>query len=171
MAGNPTVDLKEQGLSEIRQALKGIEGDAQDRLHAVLKEAAQIWQREARSNTPVKTGRAAKSIRVVFAGDTGTLTGGGNKVPYFRWLDYGGWVGKAPMKRRANSTEWQRRRFAEGQNKRRSGGQGSVYRKFERKGRIIYPAYFAKYDEVMDVLNDGLRKLATDYGLDVSSGG
>lgn len=164
MAGNPTIDLKEQGLSEIRQALKGIEGDAQDRLHAVLKEAAQIWQREARANTPVRSGTAAKSIRVVFAGNTGTLTGGGNKVPYFRWLDYGGWVGKNPKKARAAGTEHQRRR-------RNTGRQGSVYRKTVKEGRIIYPAYFAKYDQVMDVLNDGLRKLVTDYGLEVTGSG
>lgn len=163
MAGNPTIDLKEQGLSDIRQALKGIEGDAQDRLHAVLKEAAQIWQREARAHTPVRTGAAAKSIRVVFAGDTGTLTGGGNKIRYFRWLDYGGWVGKNPKKARAAGTEHQRRR-------RNAGRQGSVYRKQVREGRIIYPAFHAKYDEVMEVLNKGLRTLVQEHGLDVTNG-
>ena len=70
------------------------------------------------------------------------MSGGGNKAPYYPWLDFGGSVG--------------RRR--------------SVRRPFLDKGRYIYAAYFRARDSgrFEDALSAGLVKVAKDAGLEVT---
>lgn len=53
-----------------------------------------------RRNMPVRTGRAANSVRPVSGGNTIYVVEGGNKAPYVGWLDFGGAL--KPTGRRRN---------------------------------------------------------------------
>jgi hypothetical protein len=67
------------------------------------------------------------------------VSGGGNKAPYYPWLDFGGRVGK---------------------NK-------SIRRPFLKDGRYIYAAFFRGRDRYADVLQDALVKVAEQAGIEV----
>jgi hypothetical protein len=48
------------------------------------------------------------------------------------------------------------------------GRAGNVQRAWRPRGRYLYPAFDRNRDEVLEVLTDGLVKLARDSGLDVT---
>lgn len=93
------------------------------------KEAADVVARAARDKVPVVTGRARSSVRAVARSGGGAVAGGGAKVPYYGWLDFGGRVGR----------------------------NNSVTRPVIQRGRFIYPALDEHHDEVVDTYERLLR--------------
>jgi hypothetical protein len=67
------------------------------------------------------------------------VAGGGARVPYYSWLDFGGRVGRGR----------------------------SVQRPFLRQGRYIYRAYFANRDRFGEMLEDVLVDVARQAGMEV----
>lgn len=63
--------------------------EAQKQLRAANLAAAQVVVDEAKGRTPVRTGRAQRSLRATAQQKGASVVGGGAKVPYFGKLDYG----------------------------------------------------------------------------------
>lgn len=136
--------VKIHGLKEFSKDLRKLDSDLPKALRIALNEAAEVVVDEARPKVPTLTGRARKSIRPRSTRTAVRVAGGGKRVPYYPWLDFGGRVG--------------RRR--------------SVTRPFLKEGRYIYAAYFAKSasGEFAEVLQKALVQVAEQAGLEVTDG-
>lgn len=130
--------IEVRGIVELRKALRDIDKDLAKELGAGLAEAAKIVADDARARVPVRSGRAAASIKVRKSQTGASLAVGGAKAEYFPWLDFGGHVGKVH----------------------------SVTRPFIPKGRYIYPALAARRDEVKAKVDEVLERMAKAGGFD-----
>lgn len=131
--------IQVRGLREFTRSLRQVDAELPKELRKALNVGADLVVSWARPRVPTKTGRARRSVRASSTRTAARVTGGGKRVPYYPWLDFGGRVG--------------RRR--------------SVVRPFERGGRYIYPGYVAQRDEIQDVIADGLISTARRAGFDV----
>jgi hypothetical protein len=90
------------GLRELRAALRRVDGSILGELREGLKDAANIVSDDARSQINSRSGKAAASIRAVSGGNTIYIKGGGARVPYYGWLEFGGTLPtKRPSKKKA----------------------------------------------------------------------
>lgn len=127
------------GLREFNRDLKRISADAPKALRLAGNKAAQLVVDWARPRVASRSGRAARSVRALSTRTATRVAGGSRRVPYFPWLDYGGRVGPAR----------------------------SVSRPFRKEGRYIYQGFYARRDQVGEVLGDELRAVARSTGWDV----
>jgi phage gpG-like protein len=130
--------IQVHGLRDLRRALRDIEKTLPRELAAGLAEAADIVTKGARPKVPVRTGRAAASIKVRKSQRAAIIAVGGTKAPYFPWLDFGGKVGRGK----------------------------SVARPFISGGRYIYPTLKDKDREVKDKIDEVLKRLAVKAGFE-----
>lgn len=135
------------GLREFQAALKQMDGESQKKLRLVLNVAAQIVVDEAQGRARKDSPRLAKSIKVISSQREARVKGGSAKLPQFGWMDFGG------------------------RNKGRHPQGKPIVRTFRPDGRYIYPAFYDRYDEVTEALNEGLVELAREAGLDVTTSG
>lgn len=105
-----------KGLREFVGNLRKLDADLPKVLRVAFNEAATSIVDEAVVHIPKRTGRAASTVRARSTPTAVRVTGGGNRAPYYPWLDFGGRVGKGK----------------------------SVVRPFYSDGRYIYASYFAK---------------------------
>ncbi len=134
--------IRIEGLKDLQRALKEMDGESQKMLRVAFNEAAEIVAEGARRNAgrDKRSGKAQKSIRAASGQRNATVRAGGAKVPYFGFADFGG----------------------------RVGIHKSVDRPFIREGRYLYPSLMSNRPEVLQVMTDELRNLATDAGLAVT---
>lgn len=135
-----TYDIEIHGLGEIRRSLKEIDAKLPSELRKRMNRSAKIIVDEAKPRIPRVTGKAAGSVRASSTTMMARVSGGGGKVPYYGWLDFGGYGGR---------------------NKK-------AFRTFYSEGRYIYAAYFANRDRFFDDLEKGLVELTERAGLDVT---
>jgi hypothetical protein len=109
-------------------------------LRLANNEAAQVIVDWARPRVPYKTGKARASLRASSTRTSARVSGGGKRVPWYAWLDFGG----------------------------RVGPKRSVKRAFIKEGRYIYRGYAENVDEIHDILLAALVKVAEESGLDVT---
>lgn len=137
-----------EGLDELRRMFR----QAGDKVSAkglgqAGKSAADIVAKKAQTKVPVRTGRAKSSVRAVALTGGGAIRGGGAKVPYYGFLDFG--------------------------NKIKSGagvGRGDTQpRPFIARGRFIYPSLDEEFDRVIDTYQTMLVNLMRAAGLTVES--
>lgn len=131
--------IKITGLTEFQRGLRKLDSDLPKSLRLAFNEAANIVVEAARSKVPHRTGRAAASIKPRSTRTAVRVSAGGNKAPYYPWLDFGGRVG--PKK--------------------------SVRRPFIREGRYIYPSYTEHREEFQRVVEKALADVARSAGLEV----
>ena len=134
--------IKIDGLKDFSKALKEMDSDLPKALRLALNEAAKVVVDSAKPDIPTLTGKARKSVKPKSTRTAVRVTGGGNRAPYYPWLDFGGRVGR---------------------NK-------SVSRRFYPDGRYIYFHYFKKRDsgEFQEVLQRALINVAEQAGLEVT---
>ena len=125
------------GLRELRSALNKLDKSIAGELRTGLKEAAGVVARDAARAVPRRTGRAAASVRPVSRGNTIFVQGGGARVPYYGWLEFGGRVGR----------------------------NRSVSRPKVRNGRYIRPAVARNEREIVEKAADAFRSAARKAGL------
>lgn len=138
MASSVKVQVK--GLKEFRKELKAIDNDLPKAMRVALNKSAEIVIDEARPKVPKKTGRAASTVKARSTQTAARVVGGGNKAPYYGWLDFGGWGGR---------------------NKK-------VHRPFYKEGRYIYAAYYRHADDFRKVLEASLVDVAKQAGMEVT---
>jgi hypothetical protein len=132
--------IQVQGLAEFRRALRQVDGEAAKALRLVHNRAADAVVQWAAPRVPQRSGKASRSIRATSPQLTSKVTGGGARVPYYGWADFGGRVGR----------------------------KRSVHRAFLPGGRYIYPGYEHERDRVQDELEQGVREIARSLGWDVT---
>lgn len=127
------------GLNKFVKSLKTVDSKLPSELRKRMNVSANIVVEAAKPKVPVVSGTARGSIKARSTTKTARVIGGGNKAPYFGWIDFGGYGGT---------------------NKKN-------YRTIEQDGRYIYPAYFEHRDEFFADLERGLVELTERAGLDV----
>lgn len=128
------------GLRELSRSLKKVDDSAAKQLRVVFNDAAELVIATARPGIPRRTGKAAGSLKTRSTRTAVRVTFGGPRAPYYPWLDFGG----------------------------RTGRRKSVVRDFIKEGRYVYPAYHARYDDIIRSMQEGIERVARDAGLDVS---
>lgn len=130
-----------KGLAEFNRNLRRLDADLPKALRVAMNQAAEVVVNAARPQVPRRSGRAAASLRVASTRTAARVKGGGARVPWYPWLDFGGRVGR----------------------------NRSVKRPFYKEGRYIYDAYFRKRDsgEFTAVLTAALLEVASAAGVAV----
>ena len=132
--------IKIEGLREFQRGIKAMDKELPKALRMAFNAAADIIVADARSQVPSDTGRARGTVKARSTQTSARVAGGGNRAPYYPWLDFGGRIPRGPS------------------------------RPFLPKGRYIYNAYFRRRDsgEFQDALQDGLVDVARQAGIEVT---
>lgn len=130
---------KVEGLSEFQRNLKKLDRELPKALRMALNDAANVIVDEAKPKVPRRSGRAAGTVKAKSTQKMARVSGGGNRAPYYPWLDFGGSVGKSH----------------------------SVKRPFIPDGRYIYKAYFGNREKFREVLDEALIDVVRKAGLEV----
>jgi hypothetical protein len=132
--------IKIEGLDEFRRNLKRIDSALPKGIRLAGNEAAGIVVDWARPRIPLgKTGRTRRSLRATSTQSASKVTGGGARVPWYGWLDFGGRVGR----------------------------KRSVVRPFLPNGRYIYRGYQLHKDDIRQAYEDALVRLVEESGVSV----
>jgi hypothetical protein len=143
MARNAEVHI--DGLREVRQAFNDLPKELKRELPRELKKVAEIVAGDAAGRVPSKSGTAADSIKARSTGDSASVVGGKNSVPYYSWLDFGTRDPRFGNPRSAGP--W------------KGSGTGPA------KGRFIYPAIADNYDRIVDATWDAVEDAQRKVGL------
>jgi hypothetical protein len=128
------------GLKEFVKAIKQVDPEHAKELRKLLNRAADVIVREARPRVPQVSGRASSTVKPQSTQKMARVVGGGNRAPYYGWLDFGGW----------------------------GGTKKQNYRPMIREGRYIYAAYHDKRQEFFDEAELSIRTAAANAGLKVT---
>lgn len=129
------------GLRDFQRQLKAMDAGLPKQLRLALNEAAKVVIDYAQPRIPSRTGRAAASLKARSSQRQARIGVGGNRAPYYPWLDFGG----------------------EGRVKGRPAA-----RPFIKSGRYVYKGLEVKRDRVTEIMSAALTQLAKDAGLEVS---
>lgn len=153
-SGPSGLKLRVTGLAELDRALRAMGKDVQGELVGQLKDIAEMVAGRARAKVPRVSGRAAASIVSRSTGRKAGLAFGGNRAPYYAWLDFGGSVGRGHRERRAWS--------------------GAITREWMGvpvgEGRYVYPAIRESRDDIGRALDDAIESVARSNGFDTRGG-
>lgn len=133
------IQVQISGLREFQRSLKSVDSKLGSELRKRMNVSANIIVADAKPDIPKVTGAAASTVKARSTQLSARVIGGGNKAPYYGWLDFGGWGGR---------------------NKK-------AHRPFYSEGRFIYAAYYRRRAGFFDDLERGLRELAERSGLAV----
>lgn len=138
------IEVEIEGLKEFNKALRQMGGDLPKGTRLAFNEAADLIVQKARPRVDRKTGRAGRSVKAASTRKFARVSGGGNRVPYYGWLDFGGRVGR----------------------------NRAIYRPYKGDGRFIYASYFPLRDsgEFADILEAQLKDLGRRAGLVIENG-
>lgn len=128
-----------KGLAEFSRNLRKLDSDLPKALRLAMNEAANVIVDYAQPRVPRRSGRAARSIKARSTRTAVRIQGGGARVPYYPWLDFGGRVGR----------------------------KRSINRPFMKEGRYIYAGFHAKRATFEQVLVESLIKTARSAGVEV----
>lgn len=134
-------DLKIEvhGLREFRRNLRRMDRNLPKGLRTAGNKAAEVVVKHAKPKVPRRTGRAAGSVRAASTTSAARVAGGGARVPYYPWLDFGGAVGR----------------------------NNSVKRPFYKTGRYIWKSFAEHKAQVQDELLEALVEVAESAGVEV----
>lgn len=132
--------IRISGLNEFRRGLKAMDRETPKALRLAFNDAADIVVTDARPRVPSRTGRAARTVKARSTQTAARVAGGGNRAPYYPWLDFGGKIPRGPA------------------------------RPFLKDGRYIYNAYFRnkRTGRFQDVLSTRLVGVARAAGIEVT---
>lgn len=135
-----SAEVKIEGLKQFQKNLKALDKDLPKALRIGLNDAANIVVDDAKPRVAKQSGRARSTVKARSTQKAARVVGGGNRAPYYPWLDFGGRVGRRKATRRPVLD----------------------------KGRYIYPSYFKKRDDFLDALGEALRDVAEKAGFEVT---
>lgn len=132
-----TEPVKVKGLAEFNRNLKRLDAELPKAVRVAFNAAADVVVADAKPRVPRRRGRAQGSVRARSTRTKARVTGGGNRAPYYPWLDFGGRVGR----------------------------RKSVKRPVLADGRYIYNAYFRRRGEFVEAMEDALLDVVRQAGL------
>ena len=127
------------GLSQFVRNLKALDRETPKALRLAFNAAADVVVQDARAGIPTKSGKAKGSVKARSTQTASRIVGGGNRAPYYPWLDFGGRVGR----------------------------NRSIKRPFLSEGRYIYRSYFDNRAKYVELLEDALVDAAHRVGIEV----
>lgn len=127
------------GLSQFVRNLKALDRETPKALRVAFNAAADIVVQGARPGIPTRSGKAKGSVKAKSTQTASRVTGGGNKAPWYPWLDFGGRVGR----------------------------NRSIKRPFLSEGRYIYRSYYDNRGKYVELLEDALIDAAHRVGIEV----
>jgi hypothetical protein len=135
------VEVGVDGLAEFSRNLKKLDADLPKALRLALNQSAELVVTGAQGKVPSRSGKARRSIRAASTRTEVRVRGGGNRAPYYPWLDFGGRVGRGK----------------------------SVRRPFLKDGRYLYATYFKvkASGQFEDVLTKSLLGVVEGAGIEV----
>lgn len=125
-----------EGLAELRRALKTVDAELPKELRRSFLAVGTRIADDARRTVPVRSGRAARSVKAGVSGNTAYVQGGRKTVPYYGWLDFGG---QLPSKR--------------------SGKRARAVRPRIKEGRYLYPAIRRNRDRTIKETAEALESI------------
>lgn len=138
----PLIDpIKIEGLKALNRGLKRLDKNAPKGLRLAGNKAADLVVAVAKPLVPVgpdKGGHASQSIKAASTRTAARVAAGGNKFPYYPWLDFGGGVGR----------------------------DKSIRRPFLKEGRYIWKAFADNRSEVQRILEDELTNVIRSAGFE-----
>lgn len=135
--------IRIEGLKEFQGALRKIDADLPKKLRVLFNEVAETVAAGARRRVPTKTGRAKASIKVASQQREAIIKGGGNKAPYYPFLEFGNKVGGGAFVGRGDSVD----------------------RPYRQAGRYLYPTFSANRQSVEAAMEKKLNELVEESGL------
>ncbi|TCC26723.1 HK97 gp10 family phage protein [Kribbella speibonae] len=127
------------GLSQFVRNLKALDRETPKALRLAFNAAADVVVQDARAGIPTRSGKAKGSVKARSTQTASRIVGGGNRAPYYPWLDFGGRVGR----------------------------NHSIKRPFLAEGRYIYRAYFDNRAKYVELLEAALIDAASRVGIEV----
>jgi hypothetical protein len=135
----PAEAVRVEGLKEFVRGLKQIDRGLAKAVRLAFNDAADVIVSDARGRVPSRSGRAKGSVKAKSTQTKARISGGGNRAPYYPWLDFGGRVGR----------------------------RNSVKRPFLKDGRYIYAAYNQHKGEFVETMAKNLADVARQAGIDM----
>lgn len=129
--------IRVTGVRELRRQLNQLDKDLAKALKEGLFEIAKEIADKTRPKIPVRTGKAAASLKPRKQSAAAAVAVGGNKAPYYQWIEWGGRVGR---------------------NK-------SVVRPFIPEGRYLYPTLKEERDQVREKFDRIVEDVSRRAGL------
>jgi hypothetical protein len=133
--------IRIDNLRELQAALRTASEGSQKKLRVVFNAAAETVAGGAARRVPRDSGKARNSIKPKSEQRVARIVAGGNKAPYYPWLDFGGRIDR---------------------------GGHPMSRKFVEGGRYLYPSWTSNRKNVLEGLAEAIVDLATEAGLEVS---
>ncbi len=121
------VGTEVEGLIAMKKAFRLARDGTQKAIQRRLKDVATLVASEVAGRVPVRSGRAASSVRALATQESASVAAGGAKAPYYAFLDFGGSTGRGHVPGAADSGSVKREWYGK-------GGSGSG------EGRYLYPA-------------------------------
>lgn len=143
---SPRLDV--EGLIGMKKAFRQAHDGTQKAIQRRLKGVAQLVASEAAGRVPVRSGRAAASVRALATQESASVIAGGPKAPYFPWLDFGGSVGRRHRSGVADSGSVKRPWMGN------PGGEG----------RYIYPAIRDMSEVIASETGEAIHEALADAG-------
>lgn len=134
--------IRVEGLAEFRRSLKALDASLPKMLRLAQNEAGELIRDKTLPWIPRRSGKTAASVKLRSTQTKAIVVGGGNRVPWYPWLDFGG----------------------------RAGRNKSVERRRVPSGRYTWRTLGKHRDEVAQALDSSLRKVAREAGLEVTDG-
>jgi hypothetical protein len=131
--------IRIQGLTSFSKNLKKLDKGLPKALRVGFNEAADIIVDDAVPKVPRRTGRARKSLKAKSTRTAARAFGGGNRVPYYPWLDFGG----------------------EGRRRGRPPA-----RPFIKEGRYLWKSFGDNRDEVAEALEKAMFNVIESSGIE-----
>lgn len=134
--------VKVEGLREFVRGVKEMGRGLAKAVRMAFNDAADVIVSDARPRVARRSGRAASTVKARSTQTAARVVGGGNRAPYYPWIDFGGRVGR----------------------------RHSVKRPFLKDGRYIYAAYDRRKGEFVEKMSDGLVDVARSAGIEIEVG-
>lgn len=164
------IKMEMKGLNELLASMRKVAPETKREFTADLKAIGQMVQADAQAAMPRRKGKARRSVKVKVVSRRGfegvQITEGGAVAPYAPWLDFGGTVGRGRRSTARVSIHSGGRVTTQRGGSRSSG---SVVRTYIKDGRYLYPAYYRRFDDMVEATLDAVRKAATSAGLEVTT--
>ena len=133
--------IRVEGLKELKRALREAPPEVKREFNKSMRGIVSEMVDAVRSQMPEVTGDAQSSVRVSTAGNYLAIRAGGERAPYYPWLDFGGTLKAA------------------------GGRHNEQHRPFFHEGRWIYPTVARHRPEIYRKAMEAVERAKGRVGL------
>jgi hypothetical protein len=142
-----------EGLIAMKKAFRLAHDGTQRAIQRRLKAVAALVASEVAGRVPVRSGRAASSVRALATQESASVAAGGARAPYYAFLDFGGSTGRGHVPGAADSGSVRREWYGRGGS---GGGEG----------RYLYPAIRDMSEVIAHEAGEAVHEALHDAGFE-----